>query len=79
MKLIPKTHKAKNRINEARAFSPSWDGIAWGIIKQADTVIFSDKCGPWLFVAPVGCEAVDKVSRWVNQSNDVDFTVDFTI
>ena len=68
VKLIGKTGKAKNKINEAGR--PN----AWAIIEVRDTVAFSDKPGPWYHVRP-GNNNDDK-SRWVNAKDDRDFIVE---
>ena len=65
--LIPKTNKASNRMREAGTH-------IWIVISQADSVIFSEKEGPWLYIRPNDNKG-DKFERWVNLHNDFDFIV----
>lgn len=76
VKLIPKTLKGKNKINEAGTNE-------FVVEKSQDTVLFSTEIGPWLFCVPSNdiiensLRGVSTKSRWVNQNNDKDFTVEF--
>lgn len=66
MKLIPKTHKAKNRIHEAGT-----DEVK--VLAERENVLFDPGKGPWLHVAFVGARS--KHSRWVHATQDPDFEV----
>lgn len=62
------TQKGKNRVRE--------HGEQWSVLAETDVVLFSpSKHGPWLFIAPLGCDATHKASRWVHKNNDADFIV----
>ena len=65
--LIPKTHKAKNKIREAGTDQ-------FEILREVDKVLFSDETGPWLLIAPVG-DTEAKKSRWVHKTNDLNFSI----
>ena len=65
--LTPKTSKAKSRINDAG--NPKH----WIVIRTAETVAFSDREGPWLYVRPDN--NIHGKERWINENNDVDFIV----
>lgn len=62
VRLVPKTNKAKNRLNE--------NGAIGNILEVRDTVLFSSEPGPWLAV-----DAGDPVWRWVHSTNDKHFTI----
>lgn len=68
VKLVAKTNKGKNKINEAG--KPDH----WIVLETRDFVGFSDRGGPWLHIIPDN--NVDQ-SRWVHQLDDRDFNVVF--
>jgi hypothetical protein len=70
VKLIGKTNKGKNRINEAGR------PTKWTVVEERQSIVFSDKPGPWLHVFPYTQQGA-KDSRWVHISDDVDFEVEF--
>lgn len=60
------------------------DGERWECLAQLDTVLFSDKKGPWLHLEPVGALRIattireareDSKSRWVHSLTDENFKV----
>lgn len=63
VRLVPKTHKAKNRIAENGGVGP--------ILEVRDNVLFSNNSGPWLAVA-----AADPQWRWVHATEDKNFDVE---
>lgn len=75
--LAGKTAKGKNRLREAHAAMPGWDG-SWRVQNKQERVTFAPSVrGPWLFVAPRGADSAnrEKHSRWVHEFVDADFTV----
>lgn len=59
-------------------------GNRWECVKSLDTVLFSDKRGPWLLLEPLGELRVattvreareETASRWVHSLTDDDFKV----
>ena len=69
LKLLGKTGKGKNKINEAG--KPEH----WIVMEQRDSVGFSDREGPWLHIYPDNNSGTAN-SRWVHASDDRDFTVE---
>lgn len=69
IRLIPKTHKAKNIIKER--------GNIFFVHSESENVIFSNEDGPWLLcVSLIDADYQRQRSRWINQNNDVDFDVE---
>lgn len=61
-----RTLKGKNRIRE--------NGSCWVVLKVTDKVLFDERAGPWLSVAP--CKTPTTAhSRWVHGTNDDNFTI----
>ncbi len=60
-----KTRHGKNRVFEL--------GSQWNIVKTAESVLFSDKRGPWALVEPV--EDDPENNRWILLEGDTDFEV----
>jgi hypothetical protein len=83
LKLVPLTNKAKNRLSQVRmsiipqTLHRSDNIVRWVVMKVQDSVIFSDKPGPWYLVGPCSIHPTDleKHSRWVNHSQDPDFKI----
>jgi hypothetical protein len=70
MRLIPKTHKGRNKIREAGTDE-------WIIVRSSDSVICLGGAAGHL-IAPVAEHATDiRKIRWILQRNDPDF--DLTI
>lgn len=67
IKLKGKTQKGKNRVRE--------HGENWEVIRECDSVIFSNEPGPWGFIVPEGQDRADKGSRWINLRDDKDFEI----
>jgi len=65
-----KTRKGKNKIHEAD--SP----VSWIILDQRESVSFSPKSGPWIFIRPNN--DIQGKERWVALTNDRDFDVTLT-
>jgi hypothetical protein len=77
LRLTARTRKADNRLREACANMPAWDG-RWVVQQEQARVTFAPgTSGPWLFVAPVGVDSrsKDRHSRWVHEFVDADFIV----
>lgn len=75
--LTGKSAKGKNRLREAAAAMPGWDG-SWRVQNEQERVTFAPGVrGPWLFVAPRGADSVnrEKHSRWVHEYADDHFDV----
>lgn len=75
--LTGKSAKGKNRLREAAADMPGWDG-SWRVQNEQERVTFAPGVrGPWLFVAPRGADSVnrEKHSRWVHEYADEHFNV----
>lgn len=75
--LTGKSAKGKNRLREAAAAMPGWDG-SWRVQNEMERVTFAPGVrGPWLFVAPRGADSVnrEKHSRWVHEYADEHFDV----
>lgn len=75
--LAGRSAKGKNRLREAAAAMPGWDG-SWRVQNEMERVTFAPGVrGPWLFVAPRGADSVnrEKHSRWVHAEADADFSV----
>jgi hypothetical protein len=75
--LTGKSAKGRNRLREAAAAMPSWDG-SWGVEYEVERVPFAPGVpGPWLFVSPHGADSVDRerFSRWVHEYADENFDV----
>jgi hypothetical protein len=68
--LTPLTLKAKNKVHEAG--SPA----RWVLHMLRDSVVFSDRPGPWLYLRPDtgGTDGRDH-ARWVHEHSDKDFQV----
>lgn len=75
VRLLPKSHKGKNRLIEAGKAMPEWNWT-WDVVKEADHIAAKDG-GPVLFVAPAGQDDDNqqRFSRWVHATADQDFTV----
>ncbi len=67
IKLEHKTHKGKNILGNY--------GDTWGVIREKEQVLFSDKKGPWICCIPLKQPSVTK-SRWIHLKNDTDFKVE---
>ena len=75
--LTGKSAKGKNRLREAAAAMPGWDG-SWRVQNEQERVTFAPGLrGPWLFVAPRGADSVNRErhSRWVHATADEHFDV----
>jgi len=75
--LMGKSTKGKNRLREAAAAMPGWDG-SWRVQNEQERVTFAPGVrGPWLFVAPRGADSVnrERFSRWVHEYADEHFNV----
>ena len=59
------TQKGKNRIRE--------HGNEWVLVRQAESVLFSQEPGPWWFVYPVTGGVTE--CRWIRNTRDKDFEV----
>ena len=66
IKLTGKTQKGKQRIKR--------DGANFVVTEIKDTVLFSDKAGPWLEIQSI-CIGASRASRWVHKNTDIDFEV----
>ena len=66
LKLIPKTHKGKNRINE--------HGNKWKVLRVVSEALPFSKgdVGPWMFIE----SAKTQDTRWIRAQNDIDFFVE---
>jgi len=70
MILKGKTRTGKSRIHEV--------GSEWSEIKRMDSVLFSDKPGPWILVTPTKPQAnkpEDWNWRWIHATKDPDFEI----
>ena len=67
MKLAPKSTKGRERLKRDGA-----DG--WMVVKTSDSVQFSSRPGPWLFIAKTP-DGRGPESRWIQQRDDVDFEI----
>lgn len=75
--LIPLSKRAKQLVKQ--------HGDRWEVVKRQDTVLFSDKAGPWLLVQPLTEERapamdmrsarLETASRWVHEFYDHNFKV----
>ena len=65
MKLAAKSKKGKERLKR--------DGDEWIVIRTADTVLFSPKKGPWLFIIPPNMD--QHASRWIHATDDENFQI----
>lgn len=75
--LTGKNVKGKNRLREAHAAMPGWDG-SWRVQNELEQVTFAPSVrGPWLFVAPRCADSVirERYSRWVHANADDHFDV----
>ena len=62
------SNKGKNRIRD--------HGDRWCVLAETERVLFSPNAnGPWIFIAPEGCNQNDKSSRWIRVSGDQDFVM----
>ncbi len=62
------SQKGKNRIRQF--------GDTWVVLAETDRVLFSpSQAGPWIFMAPKGCDQDHKASRWIHGSHDLDFLI----
>jgi hypothetical protein len=61
-----KTLKGKNRVRE--------HGENWVVLKVRDSVLFDQRAGPWLRVAPQSAPSLGQ-SRWVHATADDNFTI----
>jgi len=57
--------KGKNRVHEL--------GAEWTLLREADSVSFSQACGPWGLIAPVNGSS--ERCRWINLRRDLDFEI----
>jgi len=60
-----KSQKGKNRVREF--------GDTWIVLQESDTVLFSDKKGPWFFVAYE--RDMFRSQRWIHKTEDIDFEI----
>ena len=68
VKLTGISQKGKNRIRD--------HSNEWIVLAETDRILFApNQPGPWLFLAPVGCDQNHKASRWVKATADQDFVV----
>ena len=65
--LVGISEKGRKRIKER--------GAGWRAIGKRDTVLFSEKCGPWLLIVPAGHSPDDAAARWIHALSDDDFKV----
>ena len=77
VKLTPRTHKGKNKLMEAALAMPETWGWTWLVAERRETIQAKGGDGPWLFLVPTGVapELSDKLSRWVHEMADKDFSV----
>lgn len=76
--LISKTHKGKNKLREIadRCNLTKVEHIRWLELGRSNTVVFSDKQGPWLRLVPICADAEQtKFMRWVHLTEDENFEV----
>ncbi len=69
LKLTPKTLKGKRAANQAGT-------DVWIVVEKRDSVGFSEKSGPWYYVRPdINGQPTDN-ARWVNATDDADFSME---
>ena len=77
VKLTPRTHKGKNKLMEASLAMPETWGWTWLVVDRRSSIQARGGDGPWLFLIPTGVapELSDKLSMWVHEMADKDFSV----
>jgi len=50
-------------------------GARWRVLTKRDSVLFSDKRGPWLLVVPADLPQESETSRWIHSLFDENFKV----
>lgn len=50
-------------------------GRLWEVIKETNTVYFTDAPGPWMFIQPMENPYPQMGSRWVHGTHDKDFII----
>lgn len=75
VKLLPCSHKGKNRLLEAKKAMPEWD-LVWKVLEKRDSIPAKEG-GPVLFLVPLHQSSKDQqhFSRWINETGDKDFIV----
>ena len=59
------SRKGKNRINE--------HGERWIVMSIRDSIVTSQRCGPWLLVGSQKGKLWD--ARWIQQNDDLNFKI----
>ena len=80
--LTPKTQRGKNKIREAKAALPEWDGETWHVIERRAGILFAPHAhGLWQLAVPnVAKDLVrERLSRWIHTTDDADFVTMFSI
>lgn len=75
--LIPLSKRAKQIVKQ--------HGERWEAVRIERSVLFTDKCGPWLLAQPlteerapaddIRASRIESASRWVHEFTDEDFKV----